>query len=102
MSDAEREAIYVYDVEAAQEFLQGFPAWARNRGKTLCANDAVRHLDGEEDGTGFVAKVQANRVYHVTLFYSDEGGWDAKCSCPVEVDCEHAYAAMTAVLTGQR
>ena len=91
----------LYDVAAAQRFLNDFPKGMRTRGKALYAHGAVRHLDGESDGTGFTAKVQANRVYSVTLFYNEDG-WDAECSCAALFECDHAYAAMTALLAGQQ
>src|SRR5947207_15490226 len=90
----------LYDVAAAQRFLNDFAKGMRTRGKALYAHGAVRHLDGEPDGTSFTAKVQANRVYSVTLLY-DEEGWDSDCSCPALFECYHAYGPMTALLAGQ-
>src|SRR6266446_2513884 len=91
----------IHDPTAARAFLEEFPTGVASRGTRLYAAGAVRHVEDEEDGLGFSVKVQANRVCVVSLFHT-EGAWDAECSCPSQFDCEHAYAAMTALLAGQR
>src|SRR5207244_1048418 len=93
--------ITIHDPAATRVFLGEFPSGAASRGKRLYATGAVRHIEDEEDGLGFSVKVQANRVYVVSAFYA-EGAWDAECTCPSEFDCEHAYAAMTALLAGKQ
>src|SRR5712691_1522594 len=93
--------ITIHDPAAARVFLGEFPTGPASRGKRLYATGAVRQVEDEEDGLGFSVKVQANRVFVVSLFHT-EGAWDAECTCPSQFDCEHAYAAMTALLAGQR
>lgn len=61
----------------------------------------MRQLRCEDEGRGYTAQVQAQKVFAVSLFYY-EGGWDAECTCTTPFDCEHAYAAMSALLSGHK
>src|ERR1051326_2487634 len=90
---SEQDNFELQDFEAAQEFLNQFPAVSRNRGKVLFSTGAVRQLRCENPGLRFVAQVQANKVFRVALYYEDDT-WDADCNCPEEFDCPHCYAAM--------
>ena len=60
----------------------------------------MRRLLCLNDGRGFTAEVETKWLFTVSLFYS-EAGWRAECNCGLHFDCEHAYAAMTALMDGQ-
>ena len=97
----DRNITGVHDLAAAHRFLRNFPAKERKLGKQLHASGAVRHLESEDGDQSFNAEVQAKEPFAVMLFYNGEG-WDAACNCEVEFDCEHAYAAMAALLASQK
>src|SRR5437773_567926 len=96
----EGEKFELDDVAAAQEFLRELPARSRTQGKLLAGKGAVRGMEREDPGRGFTVRVQGQALFTVSLFYED-GAWDAECDCDKVFDCEHAYAAMTALLARQ-
>src|SRR5206468_7450968 len=42
------------------------------------------------------------KTYKVDLSYDAEEEWDGECTCPQDFDCEHVYAAMSALLAEHR
>jgi len=60
-------------------------------------------LEADRPGASYTARVQDHgTAYEVALYYSREQGWDADCTCPQEFDCEHVFAAMSALLAEHR
>lgn len=82
--------------EAAEKFLRQLPAATRQKGEAYFRQGAVKSLECSAPGTQYLARVQGTEGYEVQLFL--DGEWDAECSCPVGMDCKHAYAAMKALL----
>ncbi|MFI5337305.1 MAG: SWIM zinc finger domain-containing protein, partial [Opitutales bacterium] len=60
------------------------------RGRSYFKAGRVRslHLDGE----AVTAEVHGSRLYTTSLHW-EHGRWSSECSCPMETDCKHAYAA---------
>jgi hypothetical protein len=87
----------VPDRRAAKAFLQSFDSPTQTRGKQAHANGAIRNLSCAVAGSHYTAKAHGSQIYDTSLFYED-GYWESECSCPVGIDCKHAYAAMLALL----
>ncbi len=89
-----------FNADAAQLFLKEFPTDIRRRGEELFAGEAARDLRCVQAGAEFVADVQGETLLQTTLRYDPESkSWWEECSCPVGGGCEHAYAAMKALLS---
>ncbi len=71
--------------------LDTFDAVARQRGRELFQAGAVRKTWSEADHH-FKAELEDDSRHQVTFFYT-RGEWSSRCTCPVGVDCRHAYAA---------
>jgi superfamily II DNA or RNA helicase len=80
--------------EAAGSYLTGFYAPDMKKGMSYYRGGRVRQLTQSDNEV--VAKVQGQRLYEVILSFDSELGWDGECSCPMEMDCKHCYAAMLA------
>ena len=88
-----------FNADAAQLFLKEFPTDVRRRGDELFAAEAVRELRCIAPGGEFVADVQGETLLQTGLRYDPESkSWWEECTCPVGGGCEHAYAAMKALL----
>src|SRR5947207_3571609 len=96
----ERLNFQVHDSINAQAFLQQIPSWVRRRGKELFAKGGVKRVLCEEAGRRYIVEVKTNWLYTVTLSYAEDS-WDAECNCGQQFQCEHACAAMTALLGRQ-
>ena len=86
-----------FNAAAAQRCLKSFDTRTRKRGEAYFNNGAVESLTCEEPGRVFNATVRGGHTYEVALV-SDDGLWDATCTCPVEYECKHAYAALKQLL----
>src|SRR5712671_1196861 len=81
-----------------QSFLDSFPAQTRRRGQRYFAEGAVIDKAGLSADNRFTAVVRGCEDYVVTLEYDAESrSWIAECTCPMEHECKHAYAAMLAL-----
>jgi SNF2-related domain/Helicase conserved C-terminal domain len=90
-----------FDVEAARQFLMELPADRRVRGEKLAAAGAVKELRPSGSGE-FVADVEGETLVTTALRYDPETKfWWEECGCPAGCGCEHAAAAMTALLEAQ-
>ncbi|MBI3414240.1 MAG: DEAD/DEAH box helicase [Verrucomicrobia bacterium] len=88
--------------EMAAAYLDAFEPETRRRGEDYFRRGRVGEISCAEPGVRFVAPVQGSMLYQVELFYDDaDEGWFGDCTCPMEYDCKHAYAAMKALLAEQ-
>src|SRR5690606_6085257 len=78
-------------LDALRAALVDFDGGARQRGRELYQDGAVRKIWSDADHL-VKAEVQGGSLYGVTL-YNTRGAWTARCTCPVGIDCKHAYAA---------
>lgn len=81
---------------SAHEYLRTFPAATIEKGARLFSSSAVRGVEVSRDDV-CLAEVMGTALYYVTLTHED-GEWFGECTCPVEIDCKHCYAAMQALL----
>src|SRR5438477_13068213 len=84
--------------DEAEEFLSAFDQKTRRKGEAYFREDRVSGLVCVEEGTRYSAIVQGSAPYDVKLFYDSDAGWSGDCSCPLEGDCKHVYAALKALL----
>src|SRR5258708_40055780 len=82
--------------EEARRFLRSFDRVTRRKGEEYFHQNRVINLMAEEDGTALTASVRGSALYEVDLEYTPETGWWGECTCPIEVNCKHMYAAMQA------
>ncbi len=76
---------------ALKAWLTTFDPVIRGRGEDYYAKAQVQDVWSEADH--FVeAVVTGQEAYSVTLFLT-RGKWSSACTCPMEVDCKHVYAA---------
>ena len=91
-------------LDALRSRLDEFDGGARQHGRDYYQSGAVRRVWSEADHL-VKAQVAGGEDYAVTLTYA-RGNWNSRCTCPVSVDCKHAYAAglawMAAVEAGVR
>ena len=92
------DAFELLDAQDAHDFLNAFDATTRRKGEEYFRAGRVRDLAAKEPGAAYTAAVQGTSLYAVELSYDAIEGWAGKCTCPVQFDCKHAYAAMKAVL----
>jgi hypothetical protein len=93
------DAFELLDPRSAEAFLNSFDPETRRRGKSHFQKGHVQGLEPVESGASYTASVQSGEVLHdVDLEYDPIGGWAGSCSCSREIDCEHIFAAMRALL----
>src|SRR6266851_2369532 len=90
------------DTDAAQLFLRSFSGAARRKGLVLFQKGRVKDIEVETPGAHYSAAVHNGQVADVSVFYDPEEGWEGECSCDQEFDCEHVFAAMSALLAEHR
>lgn len=76
---------------ALRAWLEGFDPATRQRGNAYYVQQQVVDIWAEADHI-VCADVEGSEVYEVTLFLT-RSKWTSACSCPMAVDCKHAYAA---------
>ena len=81
----------------AHEYLGGFDSQTRRRGESYFRAGHVESLVCNEPGRVYAAKVLGSDLYSVVLSF-EEDIWEAECTCPMEIDCKHGYAAMKQLL----
>jgi hypothetical protein len=86
------------DAQDAQDYLSAFDARTRQKGESYFRGGRVRDLTADLPGVSYSAQVQGSQLYEVSLVYDEDEGWTGSCTCPMEFDCKHAYAAMKALL----
>src|SRR5436309_564980 len=86
------------DPEDAKAFLEGFDRATRRKGEIYFQAGRVANLVCRDPGDSYAASVQGTALYQIRLFLDLEEGWTGTCSCPLEYDCKHIYAAMRALL----
>ena len=85
-------------IQEAREYAADFPANARRKGAAYFAERKVAPLVPNPIGEiYFDTRVRGSEWYDLSIFYGEEG-WDGTCSCPMEYDCKHLYAAFLALL----
>jgi hypothetical protein len=85
----------------AQLFLKRLPPESRRKGQALFRSGRVQHLVPEQPGPAFSAVVADGAEHTVYMSYDPKNGWDADCSCDLEFDCAHVFAAMCALVAEQ-
>jgi len=96
------DSFTLLDPHSAQRFQKSLPLAARRKGESLFRGGFVQELAAEEPGMAYSAHVLDGKKYKVHLYYEAEEEWDGECSCPQESDCEHVFAAMSALLAEHR
>src|SRR5262245_43457440 len=82
----------------ARTFLRAFDPPTRRKGDKYFHQNRVTNLQSEEDGTALAACVRGEELYEVDLQFDPDSGWSGECTCPMELNCKHIYAAMQAAL----
>src|SRR5436190_1591956 len=88
--------------EQAQFFLKRFPREIQRQGEICLRKGCVERLDPEEPGVSYRALVRDQEEHQVYLSYKPERGWSGDCTCSLEFSCQHAFAAMSALLEEHR
>jgi hypothetical protein len=96
------DSFELLDPGNAQSFLQRFKPEAKRRGGALFRSSQVQDLVQVVRGLKYSASVQDGGEQTVSLNYHSIEGWEGQCSCPKQFDCEHIFAAMSAVLAEHR
>ncbi len=86
-----------FDAVAGGRYLNSFDSRTRKKGEQYFRQGAVESLECHTPGTCYEAIVLGGESYEVLLSY-DEGDWFGDCSCPMDSDCKHAYAAFKQLL----
>ena len=86
-----------FNLDAAQIYLRAFDARTKKRGESYFRAGAVKALECLETGTVYTALVLGGEMYSVRLTYDE--CWSSGCTCPMEVECKHAYAALKQLLS---
>ncbi len=81
-------------MDALLSWLDDCDPGARQRGRDYFQSGAVRKVWSDADHL-VKAEVQGGSRYSVTL-YLTRGAWTSRCTCPVGLDCKHAYATALA------
>ena len=79
------------------EFIDDFDERTRIKGDAYFRKGAVLGIDSHDNGKTYLANVVGSFHYEVTLAHTKEG-WEGDCTCPVEYDCKHVFAAAKALL----
>ncbi|HWH68913.1 MAG TPA: hypothetical protein VNT26_05980, partial [Candidatus Sulfotelmatobacter sp.] len=96
------EPFELLDPHGAQLFLKELPPEARRKGEACFRAGRVQVLVPKKPGLSYSARVQDARIEEVELDYDAVEGWDGICSCKQQFDCEHVFAAMSALLAEHR
>jgi len=96
------DSFTLLDPHSAQRFLKSLPIAERRKGEALFRGGFVQSLGTEEPGMAYSAHVLDGTGYKVNLSYDAEEEWDGECACPRTSDCEHVFAAMSALLAEHR
>ena len=83
-------------VAAGRRLIASFSRTTASRGLGYFIDGRVRELDCQEPSK-FTSLVEGSERYRQVFGYSDSG-WQAQCSCPIQRDCKHIFAAMRAYL----
>jgi len=85
-----------FNAGLVEDYLKQFDSRTRKRGEQYFKSGAVQSLTCIEPGIQYDATVQGSMLYEVTLVCDelfDAQEWQGDCTCPVELDCKHCYAA---------
>ena len=77
--------------------LRAFATDDRSRGEDYFRQGRVLAVSCAVPGTHYQADVEGTEVYEVDWEY-ESGKWVNSCSCPLDGDCKHAYAALKTLL----
>ena len=86
-----------FDAASGGRYLNSFDSRTKKKGEQYFRQGAVQSLVCFDPGNRYLAEVRGGALYCVELI-CDEKGWVSKCSCPMESDCKHAYAAFKQLL----
>ncbi|MDR3227884.1 MAG: hypothetical protein LBT53_00460, partial [Puniceicoccales bacterium] len=91
---ATRQLLQNHDVlESLLNFLCELPMITRERGFAYARSGAVGYVECSSNPLCLSAQVSGTDTYDTALTYNAQAdSWDLSCSCPVGVNCKHAYA----------
>jgi hypothetical protein len=96
------DSFTLLDPHSAQRFLKSLPSNVRRKGEALLQGNFVQNLAAEDPGIAYTAYVLDGTRHQVSLHYDADDEWESECSCREEFNCEHVYAAMSALLAEHR
>ncbi|MGH7968303.1 MAG: hypothetical protein ACREIC_06190, partial [Limisphaerales bacterium] len=96
------DAFELADPDGAQAFLKQFAPEVRRRGEACFRTGHVLSITAEEPGWLYRAHIRNGQDLEVRLSYDEEEGWGGGCTCGWEFQCEHLFAAMSALLAEYR
>ena len=85
-----------FQLDAVQRYLSSFDSRTKKKGESYFRSGAIQSVECSEPGRIYTATVLGGELYEVILTYDD--GWSSECSCPMEFDCKHTYAALQQLL----
>ena len=91
------DAFDLVSPDEAREYLDSFDLSTRRKGEAYLREGRVGEIACHEPGRDFVIPVRGSQPYQVEI-YHDGTEWLGDCTCPVEIDCKHVYAALKALL----
>ena len=86
-----------FDAASGGRYLNSFDSRTKKKGEQYFRLGTVQSLVCFDPGNRYLAEVRGGALYCVELI-CDEKGWTSKCSCPLDSNCKHAYAAFKQVL----
>src|SRR5437867_3821971 len=93
-----RDEFEIENPQGVQAYLATFPSSVRRKGEEYFRQGRVLALGCCTPGTEYEAQVKGTQIYIVELCYDVEDGWTGVCTCPMEYQCKHIYAAVKALL----
>ncbi len=87
------------NVASVVKALQRFNPGIADLGEACFNAGAITEFHCTKPGTVFHARIEQQAPFEVSLvFDAFKNAWGTACSCPVRVDCKHAYAAFMYLL----
>src|SRR5436190_5106259 len=95
-------AFELLEPQEAQLYLRRFPRETQRKGEVCFRKGCVLDVVPEEPGVSYSSLVRDGEEHEVYLECQPAEGWSGSCTCPQEFDCEHVFAAMSALLAEHR
>jgi hypothetical protein len=95
-------AFELLEPQEAQLYLRRFPRETQRKGEVCFRKGCVLDVVPEEPGVSYSSLVRDGEEHEVYLECQPAEGWSGRCTCPQEFDCEHVFAAMSALLAEHR
>ncbi len=97
-----RDEFELFEPEDAEHFLASFDQATRQKGDAYLADGRVGQFTCKNPGRTYSVEVRGTDVYNVALSYDEKEGWIGGCTCPLQYDCKHIYAALKALIVEDR